>query len=47
MFVTDHKVKEPRYTTINSEEDELFFKYAQSVKDYNRKAPVADDLRVS
>lgn len=47
VFVTDHKPKDKKFTTLSSDEDELFYKYSKSLKDYNRKDPRPNDLRVT
>jgi hypothetical protein len=35
VYVTDHKPKQARYNTINNKDDEQFFKYKQSLQEYN------------
>lgn len=35
VYVTDHKPKQAKYSTINNKDDEQFYKYKQSLHEYN------------
>ena len=35
VYVTDHTPRDKKYFTLNKKEDEDFFKYTQSLKEYN------------
>jgi hypothetical protein len=35
VYVTDHSPKTPKFATINSKDDEQFFRYKQSLEEYN------------
>lgn len=37
VYVTDHQPKPKKYFTISKSEDELFFKYKQSLDEYNKE----------
>lgn len=37
VYLTDHTPKDKKYHTNSEEEDEQFFKYKQSVQDYNEQ----------
>lgn len=47
VYITDHKPKQQRYHTTNAKEDKDFFKYSQSVAEFNAQsttpAPAALD----
>jgi len=45
IYVTDHQPKQKRYHTLNSEEDELFFRYKQSVAQYNQDIKRKEERR--
>lgn len=38
VYVTDHTPKQRKYATINSQEDEQFYRYKQALQDYNSEA---------
>ena len=44
VYVTDHNPKEKRYATTSAQEDEDFYKYQQSLKEYNSKPTPAHVL---
>jgi hypothetical protein len=42
VYVTDHKLKQAKFNTINKKDDEQFYNYKQSLAEYNNTpaAPV-------
>ena len=35
VYITDHQPKQKRYSTINSKDDEDFFRYKKALQEYN------------
>ena len=47
VYVTDHKPKVARFSTLNEDEDLEYYNYVQSVKQYKEKASKGSERRVS
>lgn len=39
VYVTDHKVQAPKYSTLSEDEDAQYYNYVRSLQAYNNSAP--------